>query len=344
MSKRIQVVPLALALLTVGGMATSSPAATPIAKPNLIFILFDDLGYGEPPSFRAESRFKTPHLDRLARESIRFTDARCAAAICIGKWHMGWRCTGDQVTDGPLNRGFGRFFGYTDARRISQVFENDRLLGTFKEIEAAPLMAQKTVACIDERAQAGLQPFFIYVPLTQPHIPHIPSPEFQGKSGQQGYGDWIMQGNAVVGQILDALDRRQLASNTLLLVSRDNGAQARVYAPLRDCQGSIWESGHRVPFCAYWPGRVKLGSVCDDTICLNDLMATCADVLGVKLPDLAAEDSVSVLPDLLRTATVHGAGSDRAPIRPGRPRDPARPTETRLSQLQGDHGTLQPRH
>lgn len=86
------------------------------------------------------------------------------------------------------------------------------------------------------------------------------------------------------------------------MVSSDNGAAGRTYAPLRGAKTSIYEGGHREPFLARWPGKIQAGSVCDDTICLNDLMATCADIVGVKLPDSAGEDSVSILPDLLGAA------------------------------------------
>jgi arylsulfatase A len=63
----------------------------------------------------------------------------------------------------------------------------------------------------------------------------------------------------------------------------------RAYTPLRASKSSIYEGGHRVPFLARWPGKIKAGSVCDDTICLNDFMVTCADILGAKLPDSAGE-------------------------------------------------------
>lgn len=338
------------ASLWVFGSAVTLAAET--AKPNIVFILFDDLGYGEPPRFRAESRFTMPNLDRLTREGMRFTDAHSAASVCtptrygvltgrypwrieqygvlnhrsppiinaerltvagllkaqgyftacFGKWHLGMRLTGKQVADGPVSRGFDWFCGYTEARSIGKVIENDRLLGTFPEVEVTPLLAQKIVAHLDERAKAGT-PFFLYVPLSQPHTPIVPAAAFQGKSGQKAYGDWILQGDATVGQILDALDRHQLAANTLVLVSSDNGAAQRVYPPLRGCKTTIWEGGHREPFLARWPGKIKAGSICDDTICLNDLMATCADITGARLPDEAAEDSVSILPDLLGTAT-----------------------------------------
>lgn len=344
-------------------------ADVPKQKPNIVFILFDDLGYGEPASFRGDSAFKMPNLDKLARDGMRFTDAHSASSVCtptrygvltgrypwrmgqygvlttfsppiierqrltvgsllkehgyhtacIGKWHLGmaWPASGEKkkskkngrsapvgatAGDGPTERGFDYFCGYTHARNIGMIMEQDKVVANVEPVQTPGLLAEKTTAYIAQRAKAGT-PFFLYVPLSQPHTPIVPAPEFQGQSGQKDYGDWIMQGDATVGQILAALDRNRLAENTLVLVSSDNGAAGRVYAPLRGCKTTIWEGGHREPFFARWPGKIKPGSVCGDTICLNDLFATCAEIVGAKLPDSAAEDSVSILPDLLGTAT-----------------------------------------
>jgi arylsulfatase A-like enzyme len=164
--------------------------------------------------------------------------------------------------------------------------------------------------------------------LCPPHTPIVPAPEFAGKSGLQGkegpYGDWLNQGDWVLSQVLQALERQKLADNTLILVSSDNGAAGRAYAPLRGAKTSIYEGGHREPFLARWPGKIKPASVCDDTICLNDLMATCAEIVGAKLPDNAGEDSVSILPDLLgtakgpvREATIHQSFKGDLAIRQG---------------------------
>jgi len=72
-----------------GGMALALPGWLRAAvegrtcrKPDIIFVLFDDMGWGQPPSYRPETEFKTPNLDRLAREGMRFTDAHSAAAVC----------------------------------------------------------------------------------------------------------------------------------------------------------------------------------------------------------------------------------------------------------------------
>ena len=216
-------------------------------------------------------------------------------------------------------RGFDVFCGYTEARSIRTVIENDRVLGTYEPVEVQPLMAKKAVEYIDQRAKDG-KPFFIYQPLSIPHVPHVPAKEFEGKSGQGVYGDWIYEGDWVVGQIVEALRRNGLAASTLIIASSDNGAEGREYPPLRGSKRSIYEGGHREPFVARWPGKTKPGTVCEDTVCLNDLLATCAEIIGAKLPDNAGEDSVSILPHLLgtaqgpvREATVHqSAGGDLA--------------------------------
>ncbi|MCX7014948.1 MAG: arylsulfatase [Candidatus Sumerlaeota bacterium] len=367
--------------------AEKGEAASAQGKPNIVFILFDDLGYGEPPLFRKDSPFKTPNIGRLATQGMKFTDAHCAAAVCtptrygvitgrypfrigqygvlttysppiieperltigkmlqaqgyhtacIGKWHLGMTWAADIVKKGekevpPIGttatndataRGFDVFHGYTHARNIGMIMDNNRVAEIVQPIEVQPLLGKKAVEYIDQRAKQP-QPFFLYLPLSTPHLPIVPAEEFQGKSGVDAYGDWIFEGDWVVGQVMEALDRNGLADNTLLMVSSDNGAEHREYPPLRGSKRSIYEGGHREPFVARWPGRIRPGSVCDDTICLNDLMATYAEILGVKIPDTAAEDSVSILADLLgaakgpaREATVHQSSTGDLAIRQG---------------------------
>ena len=191
-------------------------------------------------------------------------------------------------------------------------------------------MIKKALAYIDERAKAD-EPFFLYFPMGTPHEPIVPSSAYRGKSGAKdkvggnpGYGDWIYQGDDMLGQILDALERHGIADNTLIIATSDNGAEHRAYPPLRESKRSIYEGGHRVPFVARWPGKVKPGSVNDRVICLNDLMATAAEIVGAELPANAAEDSVSLLPTLLgdakgpvREATVHQSSAGDLAIRQG---------------------------
>jgi arylsulfatase A-like enzyme len=99
-----------------------------------------------------------------------------------------------------------------------------------------------------------------------------------------------------------------MARDTLLIFTSDNGPMwlpadvtrfgHNAAGGLRGMKGDAWEAGHRMPFIVRWPGRVKPGSVSDQTICFTDLLATFADVCGVKLPASAGLDSYSILPVL----------------------------------------------
>lgn len=358
--------------------------------PNIVVMLFDDLGYGEPGCYRADSKLKLPRLDALAAAGMRFTDAHSASAVCtptryglltgryparigqygvlttfdpplipesrltvasllkqhgydtacIGKWHLGlqWQNVGDRddrlplgtrITSGPNQLGFDSFYGFTHARNIETIIEQDRVTEHVAAIDNQPRMIAKAIEWL-ERREPG-KPFFLYFPMCPPHTPVVPAAEFAGKSGavdevknDPKYGDWVYQGDHMLGQLLDALDRKGLAENTLVIATADNGAAGRSYPPLRGHKTQIHEGGHRVPFVARWPGRIEPGTVCDQTICHNDLIATCAAILGEKLPDDAGEDSVSILPALLgtaqgplREATIHQSASRELAIRQG---------------------------
>ena len=348
-------------------------------SPNVVFVLFDDIGYGQPPSYRKGSPFKTPNIDRLAEQGMRFTDAHSAAAnctptrygvltgrypsrigqfgvlktyskpiipktrmtvasflkdqgyhtACIGKWHLGMNWVdvkkgkpeelpiGARMTEGPNALGFDYFYGFTHARNIGGIIEQDKVVANVKGIENQPMMIKKALEYLDQRAKED-KPFFLYFPMCPPHSPIVPAEEFVGKSGMPGkegkYGDWVYQGDHMLGQIMEALKRNGQDKNTLLIATGDNGAAGRSYEPLRNNKSSIYEGGHREPFVARWPGKIKPGSSSDQVICLNDLFATCADILDKDLPPDAAEDSVSILPALLgkakvpvREATIHQA-------------------------------------
>ena len=184
-------------------------------------------------------------------------------------------------------------------------------------------------------------PYFLYFPLTSPHSPIVPNEEFRGTSGAGQYGDFVCEVDWVVGQVMDALERSGTRDNTLLIFASDNGPENRtpddegVYERarhrhhysswrLRGAKLDAWEGGHRVPFVASWPAMIPPGSRCDQLIGLGDLMATCAELVGVELPEGAGEDSVSMLP-LLRGCTdrstrefaIHHSGSGEFAIRKG---------------------------
>ncbi len=146
------------------------------------------------------------------------------------------------------------------------------------------------------------------MPLTSPHTPLAVNPEWKGKSGLGDYADLVMETDAVVGRVLDALEKSGVAENTLVIFTADNGCapyigvnelEKKGHYPsgsLRGYKADAWEGGHRVPFIVRWPVKVKPGSVCNQLVHQADFIRTFADILGAKLPDNAGEDSVSFLP------------------------------------------------
>lgn len=184
-------------------------------------------------------------------------------------------------------------------------------------------------------------PYFLYFPLTSPHSPIVPNKEFLGRSEIGRYGDFVCEVDWIVGQVMDTLERTGTMDDTLLIFTSDNGPEDRtpddegVYerahqqyhysmGRLRGVKRDTWEAGHRVPFVASWPNIIPSGSRCDQLISLGDLMATCADVVGVKLPEGAGEDSVSILPLLqgstdtpVREFAIHHSGSGKFAVRKG---------------------------
>ncbi len=287
-------------------------------------------------------------------------------SACVGKWHLGWDWprTGNETPDfsrpiagGPTARGFDYYFG-TDVPNYPPYcfIENDRTVGlptaqkTEKNLDGRPGpmlpgwsfdavlpgLVDRAERLIDERAKAA-SPFFLYVPLTSPHEPVAPSAAFRGKSGLNALGDFLLETDAAVGRLLEALDRNGLAKNTLVIFAADNGSS--LYAggaelrklghepsgPWRGHKSDIYEGGHRVPFFARWPGRIEAGRRSGETICLTDLWATCAALVGAELPRDAAEDSFNVLPLLLgtpgerpaREAVVHQSAAGQLAIRQG---------------------------
>ncbi|MFM8393672.1 MAG: sulfatase-like hydrolase/transferase, partial [Acidobacteriota bacterium] len=156
------------------------------------------------------------------------------------------------------------------------------------------------------------QPFFLYFPLTSPHYPVVPTANFKGKSGAGDYGDFVMQSDATVGALMEALAKHGLAKNTLVIFTSDNGPEVASEVAIgaydriqryghfsmerwRGVKRDSREGGHRVPFVARWPGRIPAGRVSDELFGQVDLMATIAGIIGYRLPAGAAPDSVDQL-------------------------------------------------
>ncbi len=380
------------------------------SKPNIVFILCDDLGYGDVHCLNPERcKIATPMIDKMASQGMTFTDAHSSSSVCtptrygimtgrynwrtklqsgvlqgyseplipvdrltvpallkqhgyatacIGKWHLGMGLPQDVpspvISDGPITRGFDSYFGISASLDMPPYafIENDRFTepltttktwlrsgpasASFEAEDVLPTLTRKAVEFIDIQAKND-QPFFLYMPLTSPHTPIVPSKEWQGKSSLGSYGDFVMETDWAVGEVLAALEKAGVGDNTLFVLTSDNGCskaagipnlQAQGHYPSGELRGSkadIFDGGHRIPFIARWPERIKADTRSAQTICLIDLMATCAAILDVKLPDNAGEDSVSILPALLGTdegplhdAIVHHSINGSFAIRQGK--------------------------
>ena len=263
---------------------------------------------------------------------------------CIGKWHLGLKMPtindealvsegltnidwAGRIDGGPVDLGFDYYYGAAAGVNMYPYIyiENDRFIGEcteidgpanrrgaahkdFDPVQVLPILARKSVEYIKQ--QDASTPFFAYVALTAPHTPIVPTKDWQGKSEVGAYGDFVMQTDAVIGEIIDTVDEAGFGENTIVIVTSDNGFSKwaglekvletghHPSAEYRGYKSDVWEGGHRVPFIVRWPAVVKKGSTSDQTICLIDLMATCSDILGVDYPVDAGEDSVSFLPAL----------------------------------------------
>lgn len=282
------------------------------------------LGWDWPIAEEKKELFRTGGYG--GKKDIEATDEHRAA----------WRETFSQpIAGGPATRGFGEYFGTDVPNWPPYCFiENDRTVGIPSEFAAAelfvkdqasvqgpaldgwtlepilPALGDRVAAYIEREAKTP-EPFLIYMPLTSPHTPLSVNEQWKGKSGLNLYADFVMETDAIVGQVMVALDRSGAADNTLVVFTSDNGCAPYIgveelekkghypSGPLRGYKSDVWEGGHRVPFIVRWPGVIDPGSECGQLVHQADLLATFAEILGKKLPEDAGEDSFSLVP-LLR--------------------------------------------
>lgn len=394
----------------------------PAERPNILLILADDLGYGDVGCYNGESKVPTPHLDQLAKEGMRFTDAHSPSTVCtptryslltgrmafrlnyrgvftgaggpclipkerltlpamlkqagyetamFGKWHIGLTFRNKSgnpihrdglapvreidfsrpIEGGPLDRGFDHFYGtaccpttdwlyaFIDGNRIPvpPVKQVDKstlpkhpwsfdcrpgmIAPNYDLEEVDQVFLEKSLRFLDEQAaEKGDRPFFLFHSFQAVHLPSFPSREFQGKTEAGPHGDFIFQCDHIIGAFMQKLDELGFKESTLVIFTSDNGPEVGTVVnmrerhqhdgarPWRGMKRDNWEGGHRVPMIVRWPGKIAADSVSDQTMCLTDIMATCAAITGSTIPNEAAEDSFDLSPAFLGKAT--------KPIRP----------------------------
>ncbi len=366
---------LVLLMLNSGGanLAAASPFVQTAKKPNIILIYADDLGYGDLGCY-GHPTIRTPNLDRMAAEGMRFTQFYSAAEVCtpsrtalltgrypirsgmchnqfrvlrnhasgglpkdeitiaellktvgyrtgmVGKWHLG-----HLPEHLPPAHGFDEYFGMPYSNDMlpakdappgrdkffaenNDYWKTPLIRGT-EIIDEHPDQRQVTRQYTDEAVRFIQgnkdRSFFLYVAHTFPHVPLFASSEFREKSRAGLYGDVVEELDWSVGQILDTLRKENLAENTMVFFSSDNGPWL-IYddhggsaGPLKDGKGSTWEGGMRVPGIFWWPGHIQSGVIQPNVASTMDLLPTCAAIAGVEAPDRKL-DGVDLTPLLFR--------------------------------------------
>ena len=240
----------------------------------------------------------------------------------FGKWHLGH-------TEGrfPTDQGFDEWYGVPNSTDESYWAESQEFLEVAKE-NLSPYMVpeyiydgkkgstpskvkiynheerrkidgkltERAIEFIDRKAKSK-NPFFIYIPYTQTHMPVLPSVEFKGKSGNGKYGDVLMQLDNYVGRILDKIDDLNLRENTIFIFTSDNGPEM---IPGHQGWSGPWSGSYftgkegslRVPFIIRWPGKIPAGKVSNEIVHQMDIYTTLASITGARIPDDRIIDGV----------------------------------------------------
>ena len=384
---------ISLAILY-GLAVTTADAQSATARPNIVLIMTDDLGYGDIGSYGAPD-IKTPNIDGLAKAGTRFTQFYANASSCtptragliigryqqrvamerplgaatspdgklglsstgrslpqllknrgyatalIGKWHLGY-----QPQFSPLTHGFDAFFGFksgyidyyqhTDSTGAPDLFENDEPVKASGYM--TDLITERSIAFINDHAKS---PFFLEVAYSATHwpyqVPDQPSTALRNSAHvmpfdehtdtRESYVKIMERADRGVGEILAALDRHGLASNTLVIFTNDNGGEwLSRNAPLFHRKFTLYEGGIRVPAIMRWPGRVPAGQVSNQVGITMDLTATILAAAGANAPADAKLEGIDLLPLVAAGASpssrtlfwrVNAAGLNQRAVRDG---------------------------
>ncbi len=352
-------------LLTFAG-ALLATAAEPSRKPNLIFILADDLGYGELGSY-GQKTIRTPHLDRMAAEGMRFTHFYSGATVCapsrsvlmtgqhqghtrvrgnagkknplaqalraedttvaevlggagyttalIGKWGLG---DVDGAEPGlPRKQGFDHFLGYLNQVHAHNHYPEELWLNEARVPNSAyadDRFADEAIRFVNGQKD---RPFFLYWSMVVPHANNALTkksgngaevPDLGPYAGEswpepdKGHAAMITRLDGYVGRMMEELERLGIAENTLVVFTSDNGphdesghdlTRFTPSGPFTGIKRSLTDGGIRVPFLAWWPGRIAPG-VSPHVGYSGDWMATAAELAGAETPE--ETDSLSLVP------------------------------------------------
>jgi arylsulfatase len=347
---RCAMVAALLAVATNPHDAGSAPA-----RPNIVIMLVDNLGYGELGCYAGNRMVETPHIDALAREGLRLTNfnvetsrtpSRCAlltgrygirsgvgddndnpdgvvqweitvaellagrgyTSALYGKWFLG-----NRPGRFPTDQGFDEWFGLSACPEsapedtASCVFAGSRTGGTqaaqpFDSDSGKRFDAEIMDKSVDfvRRNTKTKHPFLLCIPVFGLEPPLYCAPELAGKSGAGPIGDALLQLDADVGRIADAISDAGIASRTILILASGSGPEFRepwrgTAGPWTGNSGTAMEGSVRVPCIIRWPGHIKAGRASNEMVHITDLFTTLAAATGVRVPADRLIDGVNQL-------------------------------------------------
>ena len=231
------------------------------------------------------------------------------ATALFGKWHLGYN-----VAFNPAMQGFDEFRGYVSGNvDFHSHIDGAGFDDWWKNLEKVPeegyttdLITKHGVDFIERHKD---EPFCLYLPHEAPHSPYQgrndpPERLPGGKKGRKAKGQEIARAykemvelmDAGIGRIVETVKRLGLEHRTFIFFCSDNGATKNgSNGILAGHKGTLWEGGHRVPAVACWPGRIRPGTITDQTVLGMDLFATMVSLAGAKLPTGLKLDGVDLL-------------------------------------------------
>ena len=244
----------------------------------------------------------------------------------LGKWHLGHK-----PPFLPLHFGFDSFYGIpyshdmwpvdyegkpiTDTSNWRMKFPPLPVLDGDKQVATITSLEQQSMltTTLTEKAEQFIiknknHPFFLYLAHPMPHVPLAVSKNFDGKTGSGLFADVISEIDWSVGKVLDILDKTGLSSQTLLIVTSDNGPwlsfgnHAGSSGGLREGKGTAWDGGTRIPCFIRWPGKVTAGATCSQLLTQMDILPTIMAAANAVMPKQKI-DGINFLPLLTGRST-----------------------------------------
>ncbi len=338
-------------------------------KPNIIFIMADDLGYGDLGCY-GQKIIQTPVIDQMAKEGLRFTQCYAGSTVCApsrsvlmtgkhtghttvrgnfgkhgvkglggkmgrvplkkddvtiaeilkkagyvtgmtGKWGLGEPNT----TGEPNEQGFDEWFGYLNQRRAHSYYpeflwknkEKVELPGNLQDKRETYTHDLFTEFVLDFVERHHNESFFLYLPYTIPHakyeIPeHEPYVDESWTEDEKVHASMVTRMDRDIGKLFALLKDLGIDNNTIVFFCSDNGAAKRwegrfdSSGVLRGHKRDMYEGGIRTPMIVHWPGKTTAGTESDSVWYFADVLPTCAEIAGIKVPgNIDGESVLSVL-------------------------------------------------